>query len=220
MSPSRPLGVYIEEGKRRVFACAVDWPGWCRAAKDEDRAIEALLAYAPRYGLVCHQAGVTFGVNTRQKVEVLERLVGGATTDFGAPEKVASADGTPLGAKQLEAQLAILAAAWKMFDRTTARAPASLRKGPRGGGRDRDAIVAHVVGAESAYARKVGVRMKAPEHGDSKATADLRDAITSTIRSAARGSQSEENRWPLRYALRRVVWHVLDHMWEIEDRSV
>jgi hypothetical protein len=26
--------------------------------------------------------------------------------------------------------------------------------------------------------------------------------------------------WPLRYFVRRVAWHVLDHAWEIEDRVV
>jgi hypothetical protein len=25
--------------------------------------------------------------------------------------------------------------------------------------------------------------------------------------------------WPLRYAARRFCWHVLDHLWEIEDKS-
>jgi hypothetical protein len=25
--------------------------------------------------------------------------------------------------------------------------------------------------------------------------------------------------WPLRYAARRIGWHVLDHLWEIEDKS-
>jgi len=25
--------------------------------------------------------------------------------------------------------------------------------------------------------------------------------------------------WPARYAIRRTAWHVLDHAWEIEDRS-
>ena len=25
--------------------------------------------------------------------------------------------------------------------------------------------------------------------------------------------------WPTRYAARRIAWHVLDHAWEIEDRS-
>ena len=28
-----------------------------------------------------------------------------------------------------------------------------------------------------------------------------------------------EHRWPLRYAVRRLAWHVLDHAWEIEDKQ-
>ncbi|HEX9977438.1 MAG TPA: hypothetical protein VGB41_02310 [Acidimicrobiia bacterium] len=26
-------------------------------------------------------------------------------------------------------------------------------------------------------------------------------------------------RWPSRYAIRRAAWHVLDHAWELEDRT-
>lgn len=25
--------VYLEAGKKRVFACAADWPGWCRSGR-------------------------------------------------------------------------------------------------------------------------------------------------------------------------------------------
>ncbi len=28
-----------------------------------------------------------------------------------------------------------------------------------------------------------------------------------------------EKGWPPRYAARRMAWHVLDHLWEIEDKS-
>lgn len=219
MSPTRPLELYLEQGKRRVFACAFEWPGWCRSAKDGEGAVDSLLAYAPRYALVCEEARVALGVTPKTKAEVVEHLSGGATTDFGAPEKVASSDGRPLRGQQLKNQLALLDAAWELFGRTLASAPASLRKGPRGGGRDRDAIAAHVVGAESAYARKVGVRMKAPEAGDAEATAELREAIVDAIGSLASGSSPVEKGWPARYALRRIAWHVLDHIWEIEDRS-
>ena len=37
-----PTRVYIEIGKRRVFASAADWPGWARSGKDEKSALEAL----------------------------------------------------------------------------------------------------------------------------------------------------------------------------------
>ena len=37
--------VAIEAGTKRVFATAVDWPGWSRSAKTEEAALEALAAY-------------------------------------------------------------------------------------------------------------------------------------------------------------------------------
>ena len=26
--------------------------------------------------------------------------------------------------------------------------------------------------------------------------------------------------WPVRFFIRRVIWHTLDHLWEIEDRII
>ena len=46
--------VAIEATPKRTFAFAVDWPGWCRAGKDEALALEALVAYA---GAVCAGRG-------------------------------------------------------------------------------------------------------------------------------------------------------------------
>ena len=43
------VDVYLEIGRKRVFASAMDWPGWCRSAADEDEALAALGHYAPRY---------------------------------------------------------------------------------------------------------------------------------------------------------------------------
>ena len=43
------LRVYLETGRRWVFAGAVDWPGWCRRAQGDEAALEALLGYADRY---------------------------------------------------------------------------------------------------------------------------------------------------------------------------
>lgn len=33
------------------------------------------------------------------------------------------------------------------------------------------------------------------------------------------GAPVVEKGWPPRYAARRIAWHVLDHAWQIEDRS-
>jgi len=36
---AKPIPVYIESGAKKVFACAVDFPGWCRSGKDEASAL-------------------------------------------------------------------------------------------------------------------------------------------------------------------------------------
>jgi hypothetical protein len=205
--------VCVEVGSKRVFACAVDWPGWCRSGKTEELALEALAAYAPRYAAVPAEAGVRFPANAAGAFEVVERLRGGAGTDFGLPEKAAAADGRALTAAQAGRLADLVVASWAVFDRVAAGAPASLRKGPRGGGRDRDKMVAHVDDAEGAYARMMGLRLGKAE------PKVVRDAIAEALRSSRKGVPMKEKGWLPRYAARRVAWHVLDHAWEMEDRS-
>jgi hypothetical protein len=106
-----------------------------------------------------------------------------------------------------------------VLDRVAAGAPAKLRKGPRGGGRDRDAVVTHVLDAEASYARKLGLRFRPPAPGDKKAIAEAREAILGVLRRTSSGVPPGEKGWPPRYAARRIAWHVLDHAWEIEDKS-
>ncbi len=197
------IDVYLEVGTKRVFACAIDWPGWSRSGRDEQQAIDALVAYAPRYARVVEKANLK--LPKALDVRVVERLAGNATTDFGAPGGVPEADKTNMTPAQLERTVALLEAAWAELDDVVASAPSSLRKGPRGGGRDRDKIVEHVMSAEDGYARAIGV----------KATHDRRQRFVEAIRSGETG----ERRWTPRYAARRTAWHALDHAWEIQDRS-
>ena len=210
--------VCMEAGQRRVFAAALDWPGWCRSGRTEEAALGALAAAAPRYAIVAAEAEVAFPA-TPAEFEVVERLPGSTTTDFGAPDAVAAADREPLSPRAAKRLAALLSASWRVFDRVVATAPAELVKGPRGGGRDRDQIVDHVLGAESGYARKIGVRHGVPARDDDAAVAALREAIVAVLRGARSGDPLVERGWPARYAARRIAWHVLDHAWEIEDRS-
>ncbi|HEV8638463.1 MAG TPA: hypothetical protein VG370_29970 [Chloroflexota bacterium] len=211
--------VYLELGAKRVFACALDWPGWCRSGKDEGQALEALAAAAPRYARVAMEAGLACPVDAVGAFEVVDRLPGSTTTDFGAPGAVAPRDAEPLTREEAERLAALVAASWTVFDRVVASAPAELRKGPRGGGRDRDAVVEHVLAAEVAYARKLGVRHRQPARGDVAAVAALRAGIVEALHAAAEGMPVVEKGWPPRYAARRIAWHVLDHAWEVEDRG-
>ncbi|WP_220448188.1 hypothetical protein [Nonomuraea diastatica] len=89
---------------------------------------------------------------------VAGRVPGSDMTDFGAPYAVPDLDLEPLPGPEAGRGVALLRAAWGLFDETAAASPEELRRGPRGGGRDLTKIVDHVENAERAFARKVGVR--------------------------------------------------------------
>jgi len=212
--PNFPTRVYLEVGAKRVFASASDWPGWCRAGKNEQAALEALAAYARRYAPVTGIAKIAFPAKAADSFDVVERLRGNATTDFGAPGAIAKDDSRKLTARDTDRMCALLEACWTALDRVVARAPASLRKGPRGGGRDRDKMFEHVLGAESAYAAGLGLKLKQPDFKDAGGVRDFRRALLEGVRTPINGAK-----WPPAFAVRRTAWHALDHMWEIEDRS-
>jgi hypothetical protein len=216
---SGPTAAYLEVGARRVFACALDWPGWARSGKTEELALQALADYAPRYALVPRRAGIAFPADAGDELQVVERLPGSAATDFGVPGAIASGDAEPVSAAQAERTAGLLRASWAVFDQVAAGAPAELRKGPRGGGRDRDKMVDHVLGAEAGYARTIGVRQRPPSLGDEAAVAALREAIVAVLGRPSDGTPPVPKGWPARYAARRIAWHVLDHAWEMQDRS-
>ncbi len=198
--------VALERGRTWTFASALDWPGWCRRATTRDgdeAALEALLAYADRYAQV---AGPAFAPGD---LEVVGAVEGDSTTDFGAPSTSGPWDDAPLTGADADRQADLLQACWTALDRVAERSPEELRKGPRGGGRDRTKMLDHVREAERAYARKLAIavppRTPWPEQ---------RDLIAHAVRAGeAHGA------WPLRYGVRRIAWHVLDHAWEMQDRT-
>jgi len=83
MSPRR-IAVCFEVTPKQTFASALDWPGWCRAGRDEGAALEALASYAERYTPVAEQAGLS--VPSTVAFDVVERVPGGPATAFAAPE--------------------------------------------------------------------------------------------------------------------------------------
>lgn len=202
--------VYLELGTKRVFACAYEFPGLCRSARYEDMALAALVSAVPRYATVAKTAG---SPPPTDALEVIERVAGSVSTDFGVPGTITSRDREPLTAAETRRVLALVAAAWTILDHTAAGAPQELTKGPRGGGRDRDKIVDHVLGAEVGYVAQLGVRgRKQPLLNDKNGVAGHRAAILEAL------AGTKETAWPPRYAARRIAWHALDHAWEIEDR--
>ena len=210
--------VVFEIGSKRTFASAIDWPGWCRAGKDQELALQALIDYAPRYAVVAKTAGVPFTVG-RWNFDGVDYLDGDATTDFGAPGAMSKLELQPMTKAEVERMCSLVEATWKVFDGVVKKAPASLRKGPRGGGRDRDKIVEHVLGAEAGYGSSFMLKLKQPEVGDIKAIKALREAWLDAFRFGADGKPRREGGRSARYMARRIAWHAMDHAWEIEDRS-
>lgn len=220
------LAVYLEIGAKRTFAGAVEWPGWSRSGRSEEEAIAALLAYAPRYAKVAKAAKLKFAPGTT--VEVVERLKGGAGTDFGVPSDTAAADKRPLKPAELDRQSRLWTASWHVFDaawRKADTAGVELRKGPRGGGRDLPKIQGHVLEAEEAYLGALGSRPpKMPGASVADRMAAIRATAIEALTARAHGKPIADPRntkrpWSPRYTVRRSAWHALDHAWEIEDRS-
>jgi hypothetical protein len=214
---ARRVDVYLETTPRKTFACALDWPGWCRSGRTEELALEALSAYAQRYRPVVELAGQSLAASLT--FDVVERITGGAGTEFGVPSAIAKRDRIKVTAREAQRLAAIVDASWSTLKQVAAGAPAELRKGPRGGGRDRDKILGHVAEADQAYAREIGLRERLADPADARAAAAMRERMVEVLRQPSDGSPLARRKWTLRYAARRIAWHALDHAWEIEDRS-
>ncbi len=219
--------VYVETGAKRVFASAVRWPGWSRSGGDEVSALQALVDYGPRYGRAVRGARLGFRApESSRGFLVVERVKGNTTTDFGAPAVPPSMDATEVDAEELRRSEAILRACWRTFDEAVeAAGHRQLRKGPRGGGRELKTIIEHVLGADAAYLSRLGWRFKQDIKASPQAELRrIRKEILRGLASAARGEIEARGprgglRWTSRYFIRRSAWHVLDHAWEIEDRT-
>jgi hypothetical protein len=212
----------IETGKKkRVVACAFDWPGWDRSTRIGADVLGFLESYRPRYAEVAELAGYGAQFGAVGELEVVEELAGIGMTDYyGVSGKPAAPELEPMTDTECERKVALLQAAWRVFDDAAARVSAELAKGPRGGGRDRDEIVRHVNGAEIyEFAPKVGVKVALETRDDPAALGTYRAAFADAIRQHhARGEPARS--WPLQFLIRRCAWHMLDHAWELADKDL
>jgi hypothetical protein len=220
------MDVYLEIGKKRTFAGAIEWPGWCRSGRGEQEALQALLDSAPRYREALAPARLGFKPpKDPAALKVVERLEGNATTDFGAPALPPSADEQPVEAADIRRFQKLMDACFNTLAEAAAAAGGKeLRKGPRGGGRELDGILNHVTGSMAVYLSSIGWKFKHDEVGDAREELErARQAVQEGLAAAGRGelptvSPRGKVYWTPRYFVRRSAWHVLDHVWEIEDR--
>lgn len=214
------LEIGEEVAPKKSFVWAVEWPGWCRSGRTVETAREHLVAVRPRYLTVASAAGDRLPTVTLAELEVLESVPGGTGTEFGVPSAIVDHDRRPASVTEARRLAALVEAAWTTFDRVASQAPAELRKGPRGGGRDTAKMIGHVVEADSAYAREIGIKHQPPQPDDPDAVAALRRSILEVLSNPSDGSPLPGRKWTPRYATRRIAWHAIDHAWEIEDRSI
>jgi hypothetical protein len=219
------MRVTLEIGPRgkKVVAVAPDWPGLSRGAKTEEAALERLQSYLPRYVPVAKLAGLdaAFSNDTDgASLDVVERYPGNGSTDFwGISFGFSSIDRQALSNDELDRELALLRACWAHFDDVRARVSAEMRKGPRGGGRDRDRIVRHTVVSQFDMAKKLGIRPPADVILTDAELRTQRDAYCAAIRAFhAEGKMARS--WPLHYLIRHTAFHTLDHTWEMEDKDL
>lgn len=221
------LRAVLEVSARRSFASALDWPGWSRSGQSPEEARDNLFGYAERYAKVARRAGISLAMaSSADELEIVERLPGNRTTDFGAPSAVAAAEEDLPDPDELARLIALLKAAWATFDAAARSAEGvSLATGPRGGGRALDAMRSHVRDAEAAYLSRLGSRApSAADEDPNTPTRLLRERFVEVVNAVAAGEPLAEpsrtrTHWPVRYAIRRAAWHVLDHAWELEDRA-
>jgi hypothetical protein len=226
MEITKSIPVFIETGQKKTIAGAIDWPGWCRIAKDQTFALERLLAYAERYSLVLKPASLDFQLpHNLEELVVEESVAGNATTDFGAPAIILDSDPLPVEKKEFQRWRRILKACWQAFDAACQCARGKeLLKGPRGGGRDLEAIISHLLEGDRAYLGKAATSYQVDPGADpGEQIHELRRRMLGVLdRAETEGLPELGPRggkiWPVRYFVRRIAWHTLDHTWEIEDR--
>ncbi|CAA9559078.1 MAG: hypothetical protein AVDCRST_MAG33-1520 [uncultured Thermomicrobiales bacterium] len=208
------------KGKKSV-AYAIDWPGWSRGAKTPDRAIDVLEAYRQRYRPIAELAGFGAEFDAAGPLTEGDRYTGTGSTDFWGISFAASPEeGEGLSERQLERRLALLQAAWAFFDRVASRVSPELKKGPRGGGRDRDKIINHVLGWErSGLAVNVGIEYPEGVLLDPDVLRQYRNDYVGALREHhARGQKARK--LELSYLIRHSAFHMLDHAWEMEDKDL
>ncbi len=211
---------------KKVAAVAPDWPGLERGAKTEEEAVERLRVYFLRYSQVAKLAEMNAEFDTIQNVDLVEQYPGTGSTDFwGISFAFSSIDKQAMSDDELEREMKLMQACWAFFDDVRGRVSAEMRKGPRGGGRDRDRIVRHTLAAEQDWAKGVGVAMEVVTSdgvvGMDEEVKAYRAAYCQAIRDYHSQGKMAGNvaKWPLRFLIRHTAFHTMDHAWEIEDKD-
>ena len=219
-----PVRAVIEHGTKgqRSVAFALDWPGWSRGARGGELALEVLASYRVRYRPVAVGAGRSAEFDAAGPIEVVEDRIGTSSTDFwGISFSPCASERDPMGEDEPERGIALLRACWAFFDGVAARVSPEMRRGPRGGGRDRDEIISHTIRTESeSFARRVGLRIPERAALSPDGLRQHREAYVAAMRVYNAGEVKRMLTWTLPFLIRHSCFHLLDHAWEMEDKDL
>jgi hypothetical protein len=223
MTKNMPVRTVIDRGPKgkRSVAFGLDWPGWSRGARSVELALETLESYRERYRPVAALAGMAREFDAAGPLEIVEDKVGTGSTDFwGISFSPSASEQGPMGEADLERGITLLRACWAFFDGVAARVSPQMRKGPRGGGRDRDQIISHTIRVESEnFAKQVGLRI--PEGAlTPDGLKPYRKAYVTAMRAYNAGEVKRMRSWTLPFLIRHSAFHTLDHAWEMEDKDL
>jgi hypothetical protein len=118
-------------------------------------------------------------------------------------------------------KITLLRACWEYFDNVAARVSPEMRKGPRGGGRDRDRIISHTIRNESEeFAKQVGLRIPERAAMTPEGLRTHRKSYIEAMRAYNAGEGRRMRSWTLAFLIRHSAFHVMDHAWEMEDKDL
>jgi hypothetical protein len=217
--------IVIERGpkEKKSVAFSLDWPGWSRGATSPELAVATLESYRERYRPVARLAKMAREFDNAGPLEVVEDRVGTGSTDFwGISFSPSSTEHGTMEQAQLERGIKLLRASWAFFDGVAARVSPEMQKGPRGGGRDRDRIIRHVIRNESEeFAKQVGLRIPEEAALTPDGLQQHRQAYIAAMRAYNAGDVERRMRsWTLAFLIRHSAYHTLDHAWEMEDKDL
>src|SRR5262245_13790775 len=220
-----PVRTVIQRGPKgkRSVAFSIDWPGWSRGARSAELAVETLESYRERYRPVAALAGMAHEFHAAGPLEVIEDRVGAGSTDFwGISFSPSATELDPMSEAEFERGITLLRACWVYFDGVAARVSPEMRKGPRGGGRDRDRIIRHTIRTESEdFAKQVGLRIPEGAALTPDGLLQHREAYVAAMRAYNAGEVKRRMRsWTLPFLIRHSAFHTLDHAWEMEDKDL
>ena len=221
-----PVRTVVERGTKgkRAVAFSIDWPGWSRGAKTPELALETLEAYRARYRPIAELAGMAGEFDAAGPLEIIEDRVGTGSTDFWgisfSPSTAENVD--PMDEATLDRGITLLQACWAFFDGVAARVSEEMRKGPRGGGRDRTRIIRHTIRNESEeFAKSVGLRIPEEAALTPEGLRHHRETYVAAMRAYNAGEVEKRMRsWTLPFLIRHSAFHTLDHAWEMEDKDL